>query len=267
MSILSVVQLSVSAFIMPYTGWRERLEGGIAPFFPGIRYVGDNSIESAKIMAKLQKGYHEVFAREGWNIRRKYLQNHPGEARKQTCAILINECISFTVGGVMTYRVCHHVWKIKVIENTRLGALISLVGGFLAAAKCFKIMEKGLAICLEQTERFKKWRELDYDINSDRIIETYNAEDDVLSQFICNSSHERITHATYDKKGVVFELSELRKFSEKQGDKAEVFPNEVRECYLTTILIHQRVKFLYKKALASHTLSNATKMKQSLHRK
>lgn len=38
-SLSSLVYSSFSAFVLPFTDWKKRLEGEIRPFFPGIKPV------------------------------------------------------------------------------------------------------------------------------------------------------------------------------------------------------------------------------------
>ncbi len=238
-SLSSFVQLSVSALIMPFTDWKKRLEGEIRPFFPGIKPVNVEEKTRDVFLQKLGRGFYPIFSQDGWSIHEKYLKIHPAEVKERTYVIRITELTASAVGGLAAYQLQEHLWKIGRVENSRVGFFVKIMIAFTSAASCFKVtqshIQKGLAICLEQKERFKIWRETHFDVNAEGIITTYNEDDYILSAFQCPVSGERIVHATYDKQ-TIMELDLLKEAAGKNRHK-KILPSQVRECYATTMVI------------------------------
>ncbi len=260
-SLSSLVYSSFSAFVLPFTDWKKRLEGEIRPFFPGIKPVDIEEKRREAFLQKLGRGSYVIFSQDGWAIHEKYLKDHQTEAKERSYVIRITELTASAVGGLAAYQLQHHLWKIGNSDNSHAGLLIKMMVSFTSAISCLKVtqshIQKGLAICLEKKEKFKVWREVHLDVNAEKIITTYNEDDYVLSAFQCPVSSERIVHATYDEE-TIMELDLLKEAAGKRRH-ANLHPSQVQECYATTMVIHKRVIFLYEKAVASFRISDATK--------
>ncbi len=257
------VQQTTYAMIMPFTNWIERLDKEIRPYFPGIKPIHHAEKHKADLLLqKLDKGYYPVLSREGWEIHQKYLKDNPSEAKKQTCIIKVMQAVSLTIGGGGAYKIQEYFLKVRGLEESRVGLFTNVVISFMSAAKCCQLasdhIRKGLMIGLELEERFKVWKEQFYAVDARTIVRTYEEKDEILSGFQCSFSSDLIVHASYSPSGL-WELNQLleARAEKKEGDY--VRPEEVKECYATTMIVHKRIIFLYEKALASLKMSDATK--------
>lgn len=293
MALTSLARGAIYAFIMPCTNWRARFEGIITPYFPGIKYdridishdessgatyVRQNALLQATYendqkaaalqrerLQKLECGSEEVFSAKGCSIRHRYLNDNPGKKREQTYIIFINRAVSVAASsalvGAAAYKVQTHIWKISTgLKNKKAGMIAGLVASFLSGSLCWYFefakgyIEKGFALCLESSESFKRYKEVEYNIDAETIIEGYYEHDKILSSLsVCSYTLERIVRATYDHQGNLVELDQLKIHS------PEIPSDQVRECYATTLVLHRRIEFLCRQVLASFKISETTK--------